>query len=1340
MDSFKYDEKPINELKVEYGLEDKKDPQNEVPNPVLNKDLNQHLSKDQEKEQAKEQNEEKKSEPEVFHTIRQRSDMTTSLTGIFKQRGKEYALGSQIDIRQISENSIAKMKTKTKFSGLLKQTYTVPVYESAKNYVSVKKQNLEKIQNGINRVADTKAEYRMNVRYDLKTACGYENVRTMSQFVPFLLEKGYKNDHIDNMLKDYTKKDDTSFFETMTREFMKIDVSDYPLDSDEVIAENAAKYESFSSFVIAYKKLIGKYPEDTVNRVITDGNQANTSRLEVFKRQMRLLTSMNDYYRVRKMIMEDPIYANKSGELRLTYTDKDTFATERLKKLIRISFHMAENLNKIAGKNRIRTPELDDGSDERSLKINRRLKNIFETKYVSGDRFDEKEAVIETELQKLEHERFYVPEEGMEKMLSGKGKKFSILKALGYMNSDMKAGNQLEETVAEKKRPELLRKIQEYRSMFKKGVFPSRPFGLKEAKKYPELRDLVVDDMLDRSYTRMVSELSYKRSDMEVLEMICDLTLNRTPIYEEQETFTEEERAYIEESYAHAVMENFASHDAQIKRIGNSVGGKLVTMHPVDLMRSLTDEGAGIMLGQVAMTNICAESNQPKLKSFIKTYNADGTYDIDADTFAEAGDAYASINYMDVINVNGGLVPDSEVITNWYQKNKNNAQVKELKKKYKDNPVGQRTIYMALNQNPYSEENLIRKTDCTGEATGMLRTIKVTKQKEQVKKLADAGMLKLPSVAELDAEERNLTKREMNALTTDANDLYDLSFYKNLSVKKTEKKTEKKTPKKVEEKKAEPKVEVKVEEKKAEPKVDNLYRFSEDENLFEMEDRKSDLKAFNFNSIYEDPVFTDGFGYSLSPEEESTRIDYDVKDEYAAGYLKKDPKSRLYNQWESEKGKKNFYSRKVFESDDSAKEYGMDEGHITLVEQLMTDAKTYDAKGNTIYHETPAMKVYLSSDVNEIKSFMNDEEHKQARDLAYGIYPKLKDYLKDRIAFLTKAEKQKGKEKPKEFGKVIMNGKTLSEADQKKLANSKNLYDKNNCYEVSGVKNGGLQTTSVGCWSVSLSSQMKSRGYDFSQKEIRLFRPKNIDPEGLATDLEFVGRDNMGSPFEFAELMNQVQKNTATHVIEIRMEAEHGNELQADKKKLGGNVSNTDVIESNAKYQRYNEQYIEYIRRSIVDAIVKHKSPVSLLRGGHFITIDAIEGTKVRYYDSKSKRKDGLRFGDLKDLYSTFQMQLVWFEQLPADDKELKKALSGQTSEASYKNGKIQKKVREGNQEIRQFNAAAQGYTLDVEKQKKMDDMRKEGSSIYPGAAILEEKEEIMVRDVVFLPDEIQKA
>ena len=277
------------------------------------------------------------------------------------------------------------------------------------------------------------------------------------------------------------------------------------------------------------------------------------------------------------------------------------------------------------------------------------------------------------------------------------------------------------------------------------------------------------------------------------------------------------------------------------------------------------------------------------------------------------------------------------------------------------------------------------------------------------------------------------------------------------------------------------------------------------------------------------------------------------------------------------------------------------------------------------------MDLYLTSNLKVIES---NREMIAAYDQSY---PGFQLYMDRRVDLLKKMESMRKKHPKKAPGNVLdARGKVLTDQTIKNMGDA--IYDPKNHFSLTGVQFFGHQTTSVGCWSSSMEIQLKYRGIDLNQQQIRAYRPTNIQHDDIGkfkddthADMEFIGSNKMGSPVEVSEIMNICQDNVATHMVEI------------DNTQQSFKVGNPAVLAA---------ANIEYLRRSIVDGIAKHKSPVSFLMNGHYVTIFAIEGTKIKYYDSLSSRKDGICFGDLAHIYNncaaynSARMQLVWYEQL----------------------------------------------------------------------------------------------
>ena len=375
----------------------------------------------------------------------------------------------------------------------------------------------------------------------------------------------------------------------------------------------------------------------------------------------------------------------------------------------------------------------------------------------------------------------------------------------------------------------------------------------------------------------------------------------------------------------------------------------------------------------------------------------------------------------------------------------------------------------------------------------------------------------------------------------------------------------------------------------------------------------------------------------------------------------------------------------------------------------------------TTIEDTPKMKLYLSSDLDYINARW--EEIKKI-DVDYpGFYL----YMRRRVELIEKLNGYK-EAHPKYVPGQILDGNKKAISDKQVETMGEKLYDNNAYYELTGVTFAGHQTTGLGCWSVSMASQLTYRGINMTQQEVRLYRPENLEANDLKEQVEFLGRDAMGSPVEVSEIMNNCFDNMATHVVEAES-IYQGN----------SGMSAASLAEAN----------VEYFRRSIIDGLVKHKSPVSFLFGNHFVTVVGIQGTRIKYLDSASMRKDGVRFGDLKDMCGSGygqKLQLVWFEQLGKDVKSVAQNVS-ERSDAVYdgENLRIEGNKLEGNDRHidkgmeRCYNSKAVAFNDKKSRMEKQRALLNMDSKSVKGKKMLNRNDNYIINDKIYIPRQIRQ-
>ena len=175
-----------------------------------------------------------------------------------------------------------------------------------------------------------------------------------------------------------------------------------------------------------------------------------------------------------------------------------------------------------------------------------------------------------------------------------------------------------------------------------------------------------------------------------------------------------------------------------------------------------------------------------------------------------------------------------------------------------------------------------------------------------------------------------------------------------------------------------------------------------------------------------------------------------------------------------------------------------------------------------------------------------------------------------------------------------------------------------------GIHQKNFQSSGNGCWSVSTQLQLQSKGIkNVTQSDVRCFRP-NYNAQDIKD--KFTKEVKKGSK-------KTVMNEYALENYKI-IEGDGGNNLmdrgEAFLKLAPGCMLKGIQIDPYSDSIRKNgitrEDYIknakQTVKKHILHAIKEDKSPVSFLKGGHYITIVGIDGDKVKYKESKQYKKD----------------------------------------------------------------------------------------------------------------------
>ena len=183
--------------------------------------------------------------------------------------------------------------------------------------------------------------------------------------------------------------------------------------------------------------------------------------------------------------------------------------------------------------------------------------------------------------------------------------------------------------------------------------------------------------------------------------------------------------------------------------------------------------------------------------------------------------------------------------------------------------------------------------------------------------------------------------------------------------------------------------------------------------------------------------------------------------------------------------------------------------------------------------------------------------------------------------------------------------------------------------EIEGIRQLQFQNSGNGCWSVSTQMLLQSRGIkNVSQTDIRSFRPTY-----MADDIRKLLKANDSFPDDKEKEKKDRMDSLQAENFQI-METDMGNnvmergdaflQLAPGSMLKGIQISpySNEVRRMGINKEEYLNRTINTVRNNILHAIKEDKSPVSFLRGGHYITIVGIdEKNNVKYKDSYNSGK-----------------------------------------------------------------------------------------------------------------------
>ncbi len=620
----------------------------------------------------------------------------------------QMAKNRRLNVKTVKKDSVIKSVTRVTAKHILKDDETVTenihYYGSSEKLEEKRKENAEMLHAGRFVTKDLKAEYRRGTDIGVKAAVGYRSFQQLSQFFPAFMQDGVNKDAFNEMVSKYGKQTDApERFEVMdklTEKIMGINPSDFDFSSDSAIAQKASSFDSMHTMVEAYRELIEDNPHYVQLLKNTKNDDEADSYFDKVSKQMEKLTAMSDYYRIRRMIMSDPEYIATGGDVEQEIKETDTKGTRHFKELLRTSYHLASNLNRVLGANDIDVPVPLEGQNELSKTVYGKLDEavkINKNEYrEAGNHATEyalrRENIIRDELDRLEREQDKKADPQMRNCL---GKITDISRTVKVF--DEKKGKYVEKKVKHSTpfiggygciTPGFLES-----QTFHDGYIQNRDVrpGLQErlkaiaqkmcnnslshdahypSKKYPELaRKVEAMDNIVRMVQKLMLELNDDISDSEIVEFVETLLVSNSKDFfnrhaadekrakgqqlspEEQNLapIGEDEFSYYEDAYTEATMRSFYRHNALFEQVEQSLGAKALLLHPVDLAIKYPEVVQRLVNTNITITNIIKDNAKQPLMSFINKYNQNHTkrnkYKLDAQKFVDCADLYGSITF-----------------------------------------------------------------------------------------------------------------------------------------------------------------------------------------------------------------------------------------------------------------------------------------------------------------------------------------------------------------------------------------------------------------------------------------------------------------------------------------------------------------------------------------------------------------------------------------------------------------------------------------------------------------------------------------------------------------------
>ena len=232
------------------------------------------------------------------------------------------------------------------------------------------------------------------------------------------------------------------------------------------------------------------------------------------------------------------------------------------------------------------------------------------------------------------------------------------------------------------------------------------------------------------------------------------------------------------------------------------------------------------------------------------------------------------------------------------------------------------------------------------------------------------------------------------------------------------------------------------------------------------------------------------------------------------------------------------------------------------------------------------LKYFNTGDIKMIEGIINKPN---------ALSPTEKEYFKHHLA-----ANKKLREKMKKSDELYKQGKNPYPGGRLPVITGKSKGVKEKV-EILLTKQNQFQTSEHGCWSCSAALLLQGRGInDVTQEDIRLFRSADkysTTPVFNNDAHRAYNYDKTSRIIEAGDLLTRLAPDSMLKDLEIRERP----------------------LDSTLTLDEYKEKAVDRLGKEIFKAINFDKSPVSFLRGGHYVTITGIRQLENGEYEIKYK-------------------------------------------------------------------------------------------------------------------------